>query len=197
MSSTSEPAFDVVVVGSGGGALTGAHLAQKRGLRSWCSRRPTCSAAPRRTPAAPAGCPAAEVQQRAGIADSTESARELPRRRAARAPTRTRSRPSWRTRPRWSPSSRRTTDSTSSGCRSRSTTTRPGRVPLGPLDPADEHQARPTCPRGRRPGAAAGRARPGRRGRPAHAEPAARRSIARLLDDVHPRRRHRAAPALR
>jgi 3-oxosteroid 1-dehydrogenase len=68
--------YDVVVVGSGGGALTGAALAAKAGL-SVCVVEKTDKLGG--TSAYSGGAcwlPGSEVQQRAGIADSTEGARD-------------------------------------------------------------------------------------------------------------------------
>lgn len=68
--------YDVVVVGSGGGALTGAVLAAKAGL-SVCVVEKTDKLGG--TSAYSGGAcwlPGSEVQQRAGISDSTEGARE-------------------------------------------------------------------------------------------------------------------------
>ena len=71
-----EQQYDVVVVGSGGGALTGAALAAKAGL-SVCVVEKTDKLGG--TSAYSGGAcwlPGSQVQQRAGISDSTEGARE-------------------------------------------------------------------------------------------------------------------------
>src|SRR4051812_44269053 len=71
----SEHEYDVVVVGSGGGALTGAALAAKAGL-SVCVVEKTDKLGG--TSAYSGGAcwlPGSEVQRRAGIPDSTEGAR--------------------------------------------------------------------------------------------------------------------------
>ena len=71
-----EAEYDVVVVGSGGGALTGAALAAKAGL-SVCVVEKTDKLGG--TSAYSGGAcwlPGSQVQQRAGIADSTEGARD-------------------------------------------------------------------------------------------------------------------------
>jgi 3-oxosteroid 1-dehydrogenase len=71
-----EQQYDVVVVGSGGGALTGAALAAKAGL-SVCVVEKTDKVGG--TSAYSGGAcwlPGSEVQQRAGISDSTEGARD-------------------------------------------------------------------------------------------------------------------------
>jgi 3-oxosteroid 1-dehydrogenase len=72
----SEQEYDVVVVGSGGGALTGAALAAKAGL-SVCVVEKTDKLGG--TSAYSGGAcwlPGSQVQQRAGISDSTDGARE-------------------------------------------------------------------------------------------------------------------------
>jgi len=67
--------FDVVVVGSGGGALTAAHLAHKRGLRTVVLEKTDRLGGTSAYSGGACWLPGSAVQQRAGIADSTESAR--------------------------------------------------------------------------------------------------------------------------
>jgi len=73
--SGTEQLFDVVVVGSGGGALTAAHLAQKRGLRTVVVEKTDHVGGTSAYSGGACWLPGSAVQQRAGIADSTESAR--------------------------------------------------------------------------------------------------------------------------
>ena len=107
-----------------------------------------------------------------------------------------RSRRSCGTRPSWSPSSRPTRRSTSSGCRSRSTTTRPAGCPFGRSIQPTNVKRGDLPPRVGDAGAPAGRARPGRRGRPQHPQrrPVADRPAAAT---VPARRRRRSAPTCR
>ncbi|HET6152867.1 MAG TPA: FAD-dependent oxidoreductase [Marmoricola sp.] len=67
--------FDVIVVGSGGGALTAAYLAQKHGLRTVVVEKTEYCGGTSAYSGGACWLPGSEVQQRAGIADSTESAR--------------------------------------------------------------------------------------------------------------------------
>ncbi len=73
---TETPLVDVVVVGSGGGALAAAYLAQKRGLRTVVVEKTRFVGGTSAYSGGACWLPGSEVQQRAGIGDSTESARE-------------------------------------------------------------------------------------------------------------------------
>ncbi|MCW2787300.1 MAG: fumarate reductase/succinate dehydrogenase flavoprotein domain protein [Marmoricola sp.] len=72
---TETPAFDVVVVGSGGGALTAAYLAQKNGLRTVVVEKTGYCGGTSAYSGGACWLPGSDVQQRASIPDSTESAR--------------------------------------------------------------------------------------------------------------------------
>lgn len=67
--------YDVVVVGSGGGAMTGAFLAQKAGLSTVVVEKTALLGGTSAYSGGACWLPGSAVQQRAGIADSTESAR--------------------------------------------------------------------------------------------------------------------------
>lgn len=69
-------AYDVVVVGSGGGAMTGAFLAQKAGLATVVVEKTALLGGTSAYSGGACWLPGSDVQQRAGIPDSTESARE-------------------------------------------------------------------------------------------------------------------------
>src|SRR3954470_7318945 len=73
---TEEREYDVVVVGSGGGAMTGAFLAQKAGLSTVVVEKTALLGGTSAYSGGACWLPGSQVQQRAGIADSTESARE-------------------------------------------------------------------------------------------------------------------------
>ncbi|WP_205471551.1 FAD-dependent oxidoreductase [Nocardioides sp. SYSU D00038] len=73
---TGEQQYDVVVVGSGGGALTGAWLAQKRGLRTVVVEKTGRIGGTSAYSGGACWLPGSQVQQRAGIPDSTEGARD-------------------------------------------------------------------------------------------------------------------------
>lgn len=66
---------EVIVVGSGAGAMTGAYLAAKSGLRTVVLERTDRLGGTSAYSGAAAWLPGSQVQQRAGIPDSTESAR--------------------------------------------------------------------------------------------------------------------------
>ncbi len=68
--------YDVVVVGSGGGALTGAYLAQRAGLSTVVLERTGMVGGTSAYSGGACWLPGSDVQQRAPIPDSTESARE-------------------------------------------------------------------------------------------------------------------------
>ena len=68
--------YDVVVVGSGGGALTGAALAAKAGLAVCVVEKTPLIGGTSAYSGGACWLPGSEVQQRAGIPDSTEAARD-------------------------------------------------------------------------------------------------------------------------
>src|SRR3954466_1632379 len=68
-------AYDVVVIGSGGGALMGAYLAQKAGLSTVVLERTNLLGGTSAYSGGACWLPGTDVQRRAGIGDSTESAR--------------------------------------------------------------------------------------------------------------------------
>ncbi|NYJ01411.1 succinate dehydrogenase/fumarate reductase flavoprotein subunit [Nocardioides thalensis] len=70
-----EPDYDVVVVGSGGGALTGAALAARAGLRTLVLERTPLIGGTSAYSGGACWLPGSAVQQRAGLPDSTEGAR--------------------------------------------------------------------------------------------------------------------------
>jgi 3-oxosteroid 1-dehydrogenase len=67
--------YDVVVVGSGGGAMTGALLAQRAGLRTVVLERTDRIGGTSAYSGGACWLPGSAVQERAGIADSTDGAR--------------------------------------------------------------------------------------------------------------------------
>ncbi|MGA8255167.1 MAG: FAD-dependent oxidoreductase, partial [Nocardioides sp.] len=67
--------FDVIVVGSGGGALTGAALAAKAGLSVAVVEKTPLLGGTSAYSGGACWLPGSQVQQRAGISDSTEGAR--------------------------------------------------------------------------------------------------------------------------
>src|SRR3546814_3437390 len=67
--------YDVVVVGSGGGAMTGAFLAQRAGLSTVVVEKTSLLGGTSAYSGGACWLPGSGVQERAGIADSTESAR--------------------------------------------------------------------------------------------------------------------------
>jgi 3-oxosteroid 1-dehydrogenase len=69
------PEYDVVVVGSGGGALTGAALAARAGLRTLVLERTPLIGGTSAYSGGACWLPGTDVQQRAGLPDSTEGAR--------------------------------------------------------------------------------------------------------------------------
>lgn len=73
---TSAAQFDVVVVGSGGGAMTAAYLAQHHGLATAIVEKTDLIGGTSAYSGGACWLPGSAVQQRAGIADSTESARD-------------------------------------------------------------------------------------------------------------------------
>ncbi|GAA4698206.1 FAD-dependent oxidoreductase [Nocardioides conyzicola] len=68
--------YDVVVVGSGGGAMTGAFLAQKAGLSTVVVEKTPLIGGTSAYSGGACWLPGSQVQQRAGIGDSTEGARD-------------------------------------------------------------------------------------------------------------------------
>ena len=68
--------YDVVVVGSGGGAMTGAFLAQKAGLSTVVVEKTALLGGTSAYSGGACWLPGSAVQQRAGIPDSTEGARD-------------------------------------------------------------------------------------------------------------------------
>src|SRR6478609_12185264 len=73
---TEEREYDVVVVGSGGGALTGAFLAQRAGLSTVVVEKTALLGGTSAYSGGACWLPGSQVQQRAGIPDSTDRARD-------------------------------------------------------------------------------------------------------------------------
>src|SRR6478609_7797047 len=73
---TEEREYDVVVVGSGGGALTGAFLAQRAGLSTVVVEKTALLGGTSAYSGGACWLPGSQVQQRAGIGDSTDGARD-------------------------------------------------------------------------------------------------------------------------
>ena len=73
---TEEREYDVVVVGSGGGALTGAFLAQRAGLSTVVVEKTALLGGTSAYSGGACWLPGSQVQQRAGIPDSTQGARD-------------------------------------------------------------------------------------------------------------------------
>jgi 3-oxosteroid 1-dehydrogenase len=67
--------YDVIVVGSGGGAMTGAALAAKAGLRTLVIEKTAHLGGTSAYSGGACWLPGSQVQQRAGIPDSTDGAR--------------------------------------------------------------------------------------------------------------------------
>jgi 3-oxosteroid 1-dehydrogenase len=72
---TEAQVYDVVVVGSGGGAMTGAFLAQRAGLSTVVVEKTALVGGTSAYSGGACWLPGSQVQQRAGISDSTEGAR--------------------------------------------------------------------------------------------------------------------------
>lgn len=70
-----QPSYDVVVVGSGGGAMTAAAMAAKAGLSTIVLERTPLIGGTSAYSGGACWLPGSEVQQRAGLPDSTEGAR--------------------------------------------------------------------------------------------------------------------------
>ncbi|MCX6395731.1 MAG: FAD-dependent oxidoreductase [Propionibacteriales bacterium] len=74
---STDSSFDVIVVGSGGGALTAAYLAQKQGLRTVVVEKTGYCGGTSAYSGGACWLPGSQVQQRANISDSTDGAREF------------------------------------------------------------------------------------------------------------------------
>lgn len=73
---TEEQEYDVVVVGSGGGAMTGAFLAQRAGLSTVVVEKTALLGGTSAYSGGACWLPGSQVQQRANISDSTDGARD-------------------------------------------------------------------------------------------------------------------------
>ena len=69
--------YDVIVVGSGGGAMTAAYLAQHKGLRTVVVEKTRYVGGTSAYSGGACWLPGSSVQEKAGIGDSTQSAREF------------------------------------------------------------------------------------------------------------------------
>ena len=163
-----EQQYDVVVVGSGGGALTGAALAAKAGLSVCVVEKTSYLGGTSAYSGGACWLPGSQVQQRAGIPDSTDGARDylaaileepdLEKVEAFLAHS-----------PELVATLEADPDLDFEWLPFSEYYDAPGRVPFGrSIQPTNVKRRRPATG-GRRPGAPAGRAGPGRRGWAQHA----------------------------